>query len=72
MIRGSLSRPGTHEHCFVSTSESVFGARRSTSAGRTLLWSAARFAYPEWVNKVGDGRVDERIEFTRDHIQHLV
>lgn len=36
------------------------------AVGRALL------ADPEWVNKVGDGRVDERIEFTRDHIQHLV
>lgn len=36
------------------------------AVGRALL------SDPEWVNKVGDGRVDERIEFTRDHIQHLV
>ncbi|MFY2788679.1 NADH:flavin oxidoreductase [Rhodococcus sp. MALMAid1271] len=36
------------------------------AVGRALL------ADPEWVNKVGDGRVDERIEFTRDHIQQLV
>ncbi|MDI9932947.1 NADH:flavin oxidoreductase [Rhodococcus sp. IEGM 1354] len=36
------------------------------AVGRALL------SDPEWVNKVGDGRVDERIEFTRDHIRNLV
>lgn len=35
------------------------------AVGRALL------SDPEWVNKVGSGRIDERIEFSRDYIRQL-